>query len=99
MIAAISEWSDLMKVLGRSSEPVLGVASEDRLKRGCAFNESLQSFFPAGRVGYIPKGVYRFKTHADANAHQDDCLAIHMAQLSLKRSARSHEPMDVPSSR
>lgn len=74
-----------MRTLGRTGEPVLGVASADRLKRGCAFNESMQAFFPAGRAGYIPKGVYRFKTHAEANAHQDECLAAHMAKLSIVR--------------
>lgn len=74
-----------MRILGRVGEPMLGVASADSLKRGCAFNESMQALFPAGREGYIPKGVYRFKTHAEANDHQDECLAIHMGKLSLAR--------------
>jgi len=75
-----------MRAIGnKSGEVVLhSKASGELLKQGAAFNESLQALFPSGRTGYIPKGLYLFKTHEEANAHQDNCLAMHMAQLSLK---------------
>ena len=72
-----------MRMIGsKSGEVVLsGKASGDLLKQGAAFNESLQAFFPSGKTGYIPKGLYRFMTHAEANHHQEECLALHLARL------------------
>lgn len=73
-----------MKVIGKNTFDALpGKASGDALKQGAAFNEAMQAFFPGGKTGYIPKGLYRFKTHAEANSHQDICLASHMARTSL----------------
>jgi len=78
-----------MRVVGKqtSDAALAGKASGDLLKQGAAFNESLQAFFPSGKTGYIPKGLYRFKTHEDANGHQDICLAMHMARMSVKASS------------
>lgn len=74
-----------MRTIGTNSGEIVlpGKASGDLLKQGAAFNESLQEFFPSGKTGYIPKGLYRFMTHADANHHQEDCLAMHIARMTV----------------
>lgn len=73
-----------MRIVGKRSEPELAsMASGDALMRAASFNEMMQSVMPYGRVGCVPKGVYRFKTHEDANRHQDECLAIHMAKIEI----------------
>ncbi|MCX7194245.1 MAG: hypothetical protein NTY60_11620 [Proteobacteria bacterium] len=62
-----------MKIVGKKSEPILSpVASGELLMRAALFNEMMQSVMPYGKSGYIPKGVYRFKSHRDANQQQDD---------------------------
>jgi hypothetical protein len=35
---------------------------------------------------FIPKGVYRFKTHEAMNKHQEDWLAHGMALMAIERS-------------
>lgn len=37
-------------------------------------------------TGFIPKGLYRFKTHEEANRFDLDCLAKGMADIALARS-------------
>ncbi len=53
------------------------------LADGARFSESLSHWVPST---FIPKGVYRFKSHQDANKHQQDCLARGMGLLAAKRS-------------
>lgn len=77
-----------MRIVGKKSEPtLLPVASGEALKAAAAFNETMQAVMPFGKQGYIPKGVYRFKTHAEANAQQDECLAKHMARVERRLRA------------
>jgi hypothetical protein len=72
-----------MKTIGRRHEPPLHVnASGTALAEGARFSESLHHFSPAV---FIPKGVYRFKTHEEANKHWQDCLAASMAKLAEQR--------------
>lgn len=74
-----------MRIVGKRSDPVLiPMASGDALMRAASFNEMMQSVMPYGRVGCVPKGIYRYKTHEEANQHQDACLATHMAKIELK---------------
>ena len=35
--------------------------------------------------GHVPKGVYYFATHKEANQFDLDCLAKKMAQMAAKR--------------
>lgn len=58
-----------MKTVGKRSEPTITFhASADNLREGARFNEETQRI--AGKnFALIPKGVYHFKTHEEANAH------------------------------
>lgn len=72
-----------MRVVGKHlAAEIYATASGAHLKRAAAFNELLQASMPNGNQGYIPKGIYRFKTHIDANKHQDDCLVAHLVRIA-----------------
>lgn len=73
-----------MRIVGRKSEPLpTPLASGEALMRAASFNEMMQSIMPYGKIGCIPKGIYRFKTHEEANRQQDECLARHMANIQI----------------
>jgi hypothetical protein len=70
-----------MRTVGhRKSQPISFAASAARLVEGARFNDEIHRL-PSGGHSFIPKGVYRFKAHAEANQHQSDCLAQGMASL------------------
>jgi len=74
-----------MKTVGhRKPIPIVPEASGELLVEGARFNEEVHRL-PTGNLGFIPKGVYRFMTHAEANRHQSDCLANRMARLAVER--------------
>ncbi len=69
-----------MRTVGhRTAPPITGPASADLLIQGIRFNDDLHRWSP-GNAGGIPKGVYRFMTHADANRHAQRCIAEEMAR-------------------
>lgn len=75
-----------MRTVGQRKErPIAPSASGALLAEGARFNDEMHRL-PTGDTSFIPKGVYRFKTHADANQHQLDCLAKGMAQIALERA-------------
>ena len=64
-----------MRTVGQRRERPIGLhASGTLLTEGARFNDEMHRL-PTGNTTFIPKGVYRFKTHEDANQHQLDCLA------------------------
>ncbi len=68
-----------MRVIGkRKFRRISAIPSGELLKEGALFNDELHKL-PTGKTSYIPKGVYRYKTHEDAEKHQNDCLAQGMA--------------------
>lgn len=74
-----------MRIIGHRTEP--GIASEPSgrlLVEGARANDALRAF-PGGGTAFIPKGVYHFKTHAQANRHWEECLAEAIARLARKR--------------
>ena len=72
-----------MRIVGKHKyTEIFATASGEHLKRAAMFNETLQATMPNGNQGYIPKGIYRFKTHRDANKHQDDCLVAHLVRIA-----------------
>lgn len=76
----------VMRTIGhRKERPITFSASADLLAEGARFNDEIHRL-PTGNTTFIPKGVRRFKTHADANRHQQDCLVEGMAQIALERS-------------
>jgi len=69
-----------MKTVGkRRPRAISRHPSGKLLAEGARANEALLSF-PDGDTGFIPKGVYHFKTLAEANRHWDECLAKAMAR-------------------
>ena len=74
-----------MRTVGnRHPRPISFAASATRLAEGARFNDDIHRL-PSGNDSFIPKGVYRFKTHAEANRHQLDCLAKGMASVARAR--------------
>ncbi|MCX7165453.1 MAG: hypothetical protein NTV11_04155 [Rhodocyclales bacterium] len=64
--------------------PISFSASAARLAEGARFNDEIHRL-PSGSDSFIPKGVYHFKAHAEANQHQSDCLAKGMASVARAR--------------
>lgn len=74
-----------MRTVGHHEErPISFSASAALLAEGARFNDEIHRL-PTGRSTFIPKGVFRFKTHADANRQQLDCLVEGMAEAALAR--------------
>lgn len=74
-----------MRTIGKRQEQPLGMtASGELLVAGARFNDEIHRL-PTGNSSFIPKGVYRFKTHEEANQHQLDCLAQGMALIAISR--------------
>jgi hypothetical protein len=76
---------DGLKVVGRRKPPSVSFdADAELLRTACAWNESMQRL-PTGETAFFPKGVYRYKTHEEAQAHLDRCVAERMARIALER--------------
>jgi hypothetical protein len=74
-----------MRTVGhRQPRPIGFAASAAQLAEGAQFNDEIHRL-PSGNDSFIPKGVYRFKTHAEANQHQLDCLIQGMASIARAR--------------
>lgn len=80
-----------MRKVGYRREPqITELATGEALSAGARFSESISRLAPST---FIPKGVYRFKSHEAANQHQQDCLARGMGLLAARRS---RERIDEP---
>jgi hypothetical protein len=74
-----------MKVVGkRRLRELQARASGVLLAEGARFNEGMERF-PDLASTFIPKGLYRFRTPEEADAHRSRCLAQGMARLARKR--------------
>ncbi|CAG1002545.1 hypothetical protein MTYP_03016 [Methylophilaceae bacterium] len=74
-----------MRTVGhRKERPITFSASAELLMEGARFNEEIHRL-PTGSTTFIPKGVFRFKTHEAANQHQQQCLAEGMALIASER--------------
>ena len=75
-----------MRTVGRRRErPITFSASAARLIEGVRFNDEIHKL-PTGNTTFIPKGVYRFSSHEDADRHWQDCVAEGMAKIALERT-------------
>lgn len=73
-----------MKTVGLRREPeLLEHASGAALAAGARFGESIAAL---AKSTFIPKGVYRFKSHEAMNKHREDCLARGMGLLAAERN-------------
>ena len=74
-----------MRTIGhRKERPISFSASAAFLAEGACFNDEIHRL-PTGQSTCIPKGVFHFKTHEDANRHQAECLVRCMAAAALAR--------------
>lgn len=74
-----------MKTVGHRRERAIAAQPSGRLlAEGARSNDLLQAF-PGGGNGFVPKGVYHFATHEQANRHWEACLAEAMARIARKR--------------
>lgn len=74
-----------MRTIGhRKQRPITFSASAELLTEGARFNDEIHRL-PTGNSTFIPKGVFRFKNHEDANRQQLENLVEGMAQIALER--------------
>lgn len=86
-----------MRTIGHRKQPDIAfAASAERLAEGARFNDGLGGL-PTGGRGFIRKGLYRFKSHAEANRHDLDCLAEGMAEIALERARWTSSAARPPS--
>jgi hypothetical protein len=72
-----------MRRVGSRREPELTTqASGVGLADGARFSEVLSRLSP---TTFIPKGIYRFNSHDEANRHAQDCLVRGMGLLAVER--------------
>jgi len=72
-----------MRRVGSRREPELTAqASGPSLAEGARFSESVSRLSPRT---FIPKGLYRFNSHEEANRHEQDCLVRGMGLLAAER--------------
>jgi hypothetical protein len=72
-----------MRVVGSRREPeMVKNASGTLLAQSARFNESIARL---AQVTLVRKGVYRFRSHQDANQHDMNCIALGMARVALGR--------------
>ena len=75
-----------MRIIGhRKERPITFSASALLLEEGARFNDEIHRL-PTGNATFIPKGVFRFKSHEDANQQQLNWLIAGMAKVAMERS-------------
>ena len=75
-----------MRIIGhRKERPITFSASALLLEEGARFNDEIHRL-PTGNATFIPKGVFRFKSHEDANQQQLNWLIAGMAKIAMERS-------------
>ena len=75
-----------MKTVGKRREREMTTfATGALLAEGARFSESISYL---AKPTYVPKGVYRFKSHEAANRHAQDCLVSGMGRLAAERVSR-----------
>lgn len=87
-IWTMSPWEqgEALRSIGRRTErPISLHASAEALIEGARFNEEIHRL-PTGNTSFIPKGLYRFKSHEEANLHQEMCIAAGMAKIAKDRA-------------
>ncbi|MBX3350480.1 MAG: hypothetical protein KF747_17295 [Nitrospira sp.] len=67
----------------RRERPIATQGDGTLLAEGARFSETIAHL---AKSTFIPKGVYRFRSHMDANQQQADCLAKGMGRLAAERA-------------
>ena len=72
-----------MRQIGSRRERTMVMqASGMLLAEGARFSESIAHLSP---TTFVPKGIYRFRSHDEANRHAQDCLVRGMGLLAAER--------------
>jgi hypothetical protein len=72
-----------MRRVGSRRERRIAVsASGNLLAEGARFNEAVAQL---SKSTFVPKGIYRFRSHEAANRHAEDCLVRGMGLLAAMR--------------
>ena len=72
-----------MKVAGKRKERKITVHADGALLReGALFNTEMQKMQSTFR---FPRGVFRYKTHEEADRHMMDCVVDSMAVIQIIR--------------
>jgi hypothetical protein len=64
----------------RRERPLARHASGELLAEGARFSETVANL---AKTTFIPKGVYRFRSHEEANLHDAEYLAQGMGKLAI----------------
>ena len=72
----------MRQVGSRRMRPLAVNASGVLLAEGARFSEEISRL---SRTSFVPKGIYRFHSHDDANRHSLDCLVRGMGRLAATR--------------
>jgi len=74
-----------MRTIGRRKEhPITFSASAELLRQGARFNDEIHHL-PTGGSTRIAKGIYRFKSHEEAQRQIVDSVVSAMLQTALER--------------
>ena len=74
-----------MRTIGhRKERPVTFSASAELLSEGARFNDEIHRL-PTGKNSFMPKGVFLFKSHEEANRQQMNALISGMARIAQER--------------
>ena len=69
-----------MRVIGKRKQiSVTETPSTEAFRSAVNFNDELHKL-PTGKTIFIPKGVYCYKSHEEANAHWLDCVVKGMTE-------------------
>ena len=75
-----------MRVVGcRTERPITFSASGVLLAEGARFNDEIHKL-PSGNITCIPKGVFRFRSHEEANEHWLNCVSKAIATTLMERA-------------
>ena len=75
-----------MRIVGDRKQRVISLSARpDLLIEGARFNDEIHRI-PGGEMTCIPKGVYRFKTHEQANQQQEKYIIAGIVQLARERA-------------
>lgn len=76
-----------MKIIGKRTveKQITFEPSGEYLKEIAAWNDTI------GEIRFFPKGVYRYKTHEEADEHYLNCFADKIAENELKKSWKKQE--------
>lgn len=81
-----------MRIVGRRKTRAITLhASAELLRAGALFNDEIHRL-PTGHTTYFPKGIYRYHSHEDANAHWVECVIHGIAQHAKKMSIAGQQP-------